>query len=57
MTSSLPNRSDSSLRTVDVRFVDEPRFYARIAWPQVAALVAVGLVTLGPIALAMLLAL
>ena len=54
MTSSLPDRSPFP---PDVRYTDEPPFYARIAWRQVGILAAIGLAVLGPIALAVVLAL
>ena len=51
-TSSLPDRSPS-----DVSYTDEPSALARVAWPQVAVLFGIGIATLGPILLAILLAL
>lgn len=50
MTTS-PDRSPSD------SYTDEPSALARVAWPQVAVLFGIGLATLGPILLAILLAL
>ena len=54
MTSSLPDRSD-----LDARYADVPSFFSfsGVAWPQLATLLAIGAAVLGPIGLAMLLAL
>lgn len=51
-TSSLPDRSPP-----DVSYTDEPSALARVAWPQLAVLFGIGIATLGPILLAILLAL
>ena len=48
--------SDRSPFSSDVSYVDEPSFVARIAWRQVAVIGGIGLAILGPIALAILLA-
>lgn len=56
MTSSLPDRSLSD-RLDDVPYVDAPRFFSGIAWPQLAVLLAIGAAVLVPIGLAMILAL
>ena len=49
MTASTADRSP-------ITYADEPAFWRRVAWPQVAVLCGIGLATLGPIALALLLA-
>ena len=54
MTRSLPDRSPVP---PDAHFADEPPFYTRVAWRQVGILAAIGLAVLGPIALAIVLAL
>ncbi|HEX8298392.1 MAG TPA: hypothetical protein VF594_04460 [Rubricoccaceae bacterium] len=40
----------------DALYIDEPSFFARVAWRQVAALGAVSLAVLAPMLLALLLA-
>lgn len=52
-----PSTAPRSPFTTDAHDADEPSFLARVAWPQVATLGGIGLATLGPIALAILLAL
>ncbi len=56
MTSSLPDRSHADH---PVQYADVPPFFSfsGVAWPQVAMLVAIGAAVLGPIGLALLLAL
>ena len=56
MTSSLPNRPLSD-RLDDIPYADAPSLFSGIAWPQVAMLLAIGAAVLGPLGLAMLLAL
>ena len=55
MTPSLPDRSHADL---DAQYADVPSFFSLsgVAWPQVAMLVAIGVAVLGPIGLALLLA-
>lgn len=53
MTTSTPDRSTLS---DDALFVDDPPFFARIAWCQVGVLGGIGLAILVPLGLAVVLA-
>ncbi|HEX9953319.1 MAG TPA: hypothetical protein VGB53_16225 [Rubricoccaceae bacterium] len=51
-----PPTADRARFPDDALYIDEPPFFARVAWRQVAALGAVSLAVLAPILLALLLA-